>query len=121
ETVETGGGKDDAKVEREVACLRAVRGPCDPGAPVVEAKQRRQREQQQGNDDIDGAGADDRWRVIRRRGRVFDDDFSFGCGHWSFLSPPPGPGNPPGKRMIGSAAAPSCGAEGCWMPHSRGG
>lgn len=30
---------------------------------------------------LDGAGADHGWRIVRRRGRILDDDFSFGRGH----------------------------------------
>src|SRR6266511_6245992 len=112
ETVEAGGGEDEPEIEREVAGLRSVRFPCDPGAPVVEAEQTRQREQQQRDDDLDGAGADHGWRIVRRRGRSLDDDFSFGRGHewtWTGFTASLAPGvlslalSPPGTGLLAAA------------------
>src|SRR5262249_51798446 len=82
ETIEAGAREEEAEVEREIAGLWAVRLPGDARAPVVEAKEPRQGEQQQRDDDLDGAGADHRGRIVRRRGRIVDDDVSFGRGHW---------------------------------------
>src|SRR5262249_55745635 len=82
--IEAGAREEEAEVEREIAGLWAVRLPGDARAPVVEAKEPRQGEQQQRDDDLDGAGADHRGRIVRRRGRIVDDDVSFGGGHWFF-------------------------------------
>src|SRR5258708_3675851 len=84
EPVKTGAREDDAEIEWEVARLRPVRFPRDAGAPIVEAEERCQGEQQQRRDDVDGARGDDGRRIVRRRGRVFDDDFSVRRGHSCF-------------------------------------
>src|SRR6266404_4500128 len=84
EPVKTGAREDDAEIEWEVAGLWPVRLPRDAGAPVVEAEERRQGEQQQRRDDVDGARGDDGRGIIRRRGRIFDDDFGVRCSHSCF-------------------------------------
>ncbi len=55
EAPQRGAGEDDAEVERQVAALRTVLRPAHPAAPVVEAEDQRQREQQQIDDHLDGA------------------------------------------------------------------
>src|SRR5712671_4102911 len=77
QAVQAGGCKDNGQIEREIAGLRAGGVPRDAGAPVVKRQQQSEPHQHYRDGYIDGAAAGKRRRVVRRRARIFDDDFDF--------------------------------------------
>jgi len=75
-----GTAEDQAKIERQIARLRAVLRPGRAAFDVVVAKDERQRDQQDVGDDLDLARRRDRRRIVLGLGGL-GDCFGIRCGH----------------------------------------